>query len=32
LKEWGEEKRVLGGRGIFMARRTHSTIIEKNCS
>jgi hypothetical protein len=21
LQEWGEEKRVLGGRGIFMARK-----------
>jgi phage terminase large subunit-like protein len=29
LQEWGEEKRALGGRGIFMARGTHSTIIEK---
>jgi hypothetical protein len=25
----GEEKRVLGGRGVFMARGVHSTIIEK---
>jgi hypothetical protein len=29
LQEWGEEKRALGGRGVFMARGTHSTIIEK---
>jgi hypothetical protein len=29
LQEWGEEKRVLGGRGIFMARGTPSAIIEK---
>jgi hypothetical protein len=29
LQEWGEEKRALGGRGIFMARGTHSAIIEK---
>lgn len=25
----GERKRALGGRGIFMARGTHSAIIEK---
>jgi hypothetical protein len=30
LQEWGEEKRALGGRGIFMARGTNSTIIEKS--
>jgi hypothetical protein len=29
LQEWGEKKRALGGRGIFMERGTHSTIIEK---
>jgi hypothetical protein len=29
LQEWGEQKRVLGGRVIFMARGTRSTIIEK---
>jgi hypothetical protein len=29
LQEWGDEKRALGGGGIFMARGTHSTIIEK---
>jgi hypothetical protein len=29
LQEWGKEKRALGGRRIFMARGTHSTIIEK---
>jgi hypothetical protein len=29
LQEWGEEKRVLRGRGIFMARGTPSAIIEK---
>jgi hypothetical protein len=29
LQEWGEEKRALGGRGIFMAKGTHSAIIEK---
>jgi hypothetical protein len=28
VEEWGEEKRVLGGRGIFLTRGTHSTIIE----
>jgi hypothetical protein len=27
--ESGERKRALGGRGIFMARGTHSAIIEK---
>jgi hypothetical protein len=26
----GEQKRALGRRGIFMARGTNSTIIEKN--
>jgi hypothetical protein len=30
LQEWGEEKRALGGRGIFMARGTNSAIIEKS--
>jgi hypothetical protein len=29
LQEWGEEKRVLGGRWIFMTRGTHLAIIEK---
>jgi hypothetical protein len=29
LQEWGEEKRVMGGRGVFMAKGTHSAIIEK---
>ena len=29
LQEWGEEKRAQGGRGIFVARETHSAIIEK---
>jgi hypothetical protein len=29
LQEWGEEKRALGGREIFMVRGTHSDIIEK---
>jgi hypothetical protein len=29
LLEWGEEKRALGGRGMFMSRGTHSAIIEK---
>jgi hypothetical protein len=32
LQEWGEEKRALGGRRIFMARGTHSAIIEKTAS
>jgi hypothetical protein len=30
LQGWGEKKRALGGRGIFMARGTHSSIIEKS--
>jgi hypothetical protein len=29
LQEFGEEKRPLGGRGIFMARGTHLSIIAK---
>jgi hypothetical protein len=30
VARWGEQKRVLGGRVIFMARGTRSTIIEKS--
>jgi hypothetical protein len=30
LQEWGEKKRALGERGIFMARGTHSSIIKKS--
>jgi hypothetical protein len=29
LQEWREVKRVLGGREKYMARGTHSAIIEK---
>jgi hypothetical protein len=29
LQEWREDKRELGGREIFLARGTHSAIIEK---